>query len=116
MKRRKINGNRLIQKYFFKFLFIKENSIKLKIKKKKLSSKTWKGVVKKNKFETPDDHENKIGVGTNSSLNRIVSANGTILPTTNSSVSSAAAASAATLANSAKARYTSQSYKTSLHD
>jgi len=80
----------------------------------KLSSKTWKGVVKKNKFETREDHENKIGVGTNSSLNRVVAANGTILPTNNAV--SAAAASASALANSAKARHTSQSYKTSMYD
>lgn len=32
----------------------------------KLATKTWKGVVKKNKFELPSHHENKIGVGTNS--------------------------------------------------
>lgn len=31
----------------------------------KLSSRTWKGVVKKNKFELPEHHENKIGVGAN---------------------------------------------------
>jgi hypothetical protein len=31
----------------------------------KLASKTWKGVVKKNKFELPSHHENKIGVGAN---------------------------------------------------
>jgi hypothetical protein len=36
----------------------------------KLSSKTWKGVVKKNKFELPAHHENKIGVGANSLTNR----------------------------------------------
>jgi survival-of-motor-neuron-related-splicing factor 30 len=78
----------------------------------KLSSKTWKGVVKKNKFETPIDHENKIGVGTNSAANRIVAANGTILPT-NSTVSAAAAAASA-LANSAKTRHTPQSYRTSM--
>ncbi len=77
-----------------------------------LSSKTWKGVVKKNKFETRDDHENKIGVGTNSSANRIVSANGTILPT-NSTVS-AAAASATALANSSKSRPQTQSFKASM--
>ena len=73
----------------------------------KLSSKTWKGVVKKNKFETRDDHENKIGVGTNSAANRIVSANGTILPT--NSAASAAQAAASALANSSKSR---PSYKT----
>lgn len=57
---------------------------------KKLSSKTWKGVVKKNKFDLPADHENKIGVGTNSLTYRAVSANGTILPTSNTAASAAA--------------------------
>lgn len=60
----------------------------------KLSAKTWKGVVKKNKFETPDDHESKIGVGTNSLSNRLVSATGTILlPPAANSASAAASAS-----------------------
>jgi len=51
----------------------------------KLSSKTWKGVVKKNKYETSDDHESKIGVGTNSASNRLKSAAGTLLPQPNTS-------------------------------
>lgn len=28
-----------------------------------LMSRTWKGVVSKNKFDIPSDHENKVGVG-----------------------------------------------------
>ena len=31
----------------------------------KLSSKTWKGVVKKSRFVVPDNHESRIGVGIN---------------------------------------------------
>ena len=73
----------------------------------KLSSKTWKGVVKKNKFVVPDNHENKIGVGTNSLTNRIVTANGTIM-----AQNSSASASAALVSSSAKAsRHTSMTYK-----
>lgn len=71
----------------------------------KLSSKTWKGVVSKNKFVVPDHHENKIGVGTNSLTNRVVSANGTILPSNSSASASAAHVSSA--------RHASKSYKTS---
>jgi hypothetical protein len=60
-----------------------------------LASKTWKGVVKKNKFETREDHESKVGVGTNSANNRLKSSTGVILPTTaiNSSASAAASVS-----------------------
>lgn len=76
----------------------------------KLSSKTWKGVVKKNKFDTPEDHENKIGVGTNSLLNRTVSASGIVLPT---STNSSASAAASTLSNTTKSRHSAQSYRTS---
>lgn len=50
----------------------------------KLASRTWKGVVTKSKFELPDHHENKIGVGTNSVNNRLL--------TTNPSSASASAA------------------------
>lgn len=31
----------------------------------KLAGKTWKGVVKKNKFVVPENHESRIGVGVN---------------------------------------------------
>ncbi|CAF0706676.1 unnamed protein product [Brachionus calyciflorus] len=79
----------------------------------KLASKTWKGVVKKSKFEIPSDHENKIGVGTNSLLNRPVSASGTILPTNTNSSAQAAANSIATTTN--KPRYSAQSYRTSTY-
>lgn len=71
----------------------------------KLSGRTWKGVVKKNKFVVPDDHESKIGVGTNSLTNRLVSANGTIV------ASSSSASASAALVSSAKAAR--QSSKTS---
>ncbi len=37
----------------------------------KLSAKTWKGVVKKNKFIVPENHESRIGVG----VNRLVYSN-----------------------------------------
>lgn len=72
----------------------------------KLASKTWKGVVKKNKYETPADHESKIGVGTNSLSNRLLSATGTILlpPSANTS----AAASASLVSNLSKSRQASQ--------
>lgn len=76
----------------------------------KLAGKTWKGVVKKNKFDLPDDHENKIGVGTNSLTNRSVSASGIVLPTNTNSSASAAATS---LSSSTKARHSAHSYKTS---
>ena len=69
----------------------------------KLQSKTWKGVVKKNKFDLPENHENKIGVGTNSATNRIVTPNGTVLPNTASASASALGA----------ARHVSKSFKTS---
>lgn len=71
----------------------------------KLSSKTWKGVVSKNKFVVPDNHESKIGVGTNSLTNRAVSANGTVL-SSNSSSSAAAA-------HVSSARHASKSFKAS---
>jgi len=75
----------------------------------KLQSKTWKGVVKKNKFDIPVDHENKIGVGTNAATNRIITANGTILP-----INTSATASASILNSSlTKSRHVSKSYKTS---
>lgn len=72
----------------------------------KLSAKTWKGVVRKNKFETPDDHESKIGVGTNSLSNRLVSATGTILLPPSASTS--AAASASLVSSLSKKRQASQ--------
>jgi hypothetical protein len=31
----------------------------------KLSAKTWKGVVRKNKFVVPENHELRVGVGIN---------------------------------------------------
>lgn len=75
----------------------------------KLASKTWKGVVTKNKFETPADHESKIGVGTNSLSNRLLSVTGSILlaPSANTS----AAASASLVSNLSKARHASQNQK-----
>lgn len=39
-------------------------------------------MVKKNKFDLPENHENKIGVGTNSATNRVITPNGTVLPNT----------------------------------
>jgi len=85
------------EKFALKIKAMEEISEKEKNKWKnfntKLSSKTWKGVVKKNKFETPDNHENKIGVGTNSLSNRVITANGTVLPTNSSASASAALAS-----------------------
>lgn len=78
----------------------------------KLSSKTWKGVVKKSKYEIPSDHENKIGVGTNSLLNRPVSAAGIILPS-NSNTSAHLAVNSTT--TSSKQRYSAQSYRTSTY-
>lgn len=72
----------------------------------KLSGRTWKGVVKKNKFVVPENHESRIGVGINSATNRVVSANGTIL-----AQSSSASASAALVSSSAKARQTSTGQK-----
>lgn len=77
----------------------------------KLSSKTWKGVVRKNKFVVPDNHENKIGVGTNSLSNRVITANGTIM-----GQNSSATASAALVSSTTKARHTSKSYKTSMYN
>lgn len=78
----------------------------------KLASKTWKGVVKKSKFEIPSDHENKIGVGTNSLLNRPTSVSGVVLPT---NTNSSAQASANTASTSTKPRYSAQSYRTSTY-
>lgn len=68
----------------------------------KLKSKTWKGVVSKNKFVVPDDHENKVGVGTNASTNRVVTANGTLV------ASQTSAAASAALINSAKRQKTNR--------
>ena len=68
----------------------------------KLSAKTWKGVVSKNKFVVPDNHENKVGVGTNASTNRVVTANGTLV------ASQTSAATSAALLNSAKRQKTSR--------
>ena len=78
----------------------------------KLASKTWKGVVKKSKFEIPSDHENKIGVGTNSLLNRPVSATGALLPSNPKSSAEKATNSTST---STKSRYSAQSYRTSTY-
>lgn len=74
-------------------------------------------MVKKNKFETPDNHENKIGVGTNSLTNRVVAANGTILPANTSAAASASIQSSSKSAppSSAGSRHTSSSYKTSMY-
>lgn len=74
----------------------------------KLSAKTWKGVVKKNKFVVPENHESRVGVGINSANNRVVTANGTIL-----AQSSSASASAALVSSSAKARQQQQQQQTS---
>ena len=101
VKRKRINGKTLILKW--ERILLKPH-LKPKYTQKfnqifKLSSKTWKGVVKKNKFETPDNHENKIGVGTNSLSNRVITANGTVLPS-----NSSASASAALASNASKSR------------
>lgn len=61
----------------------------------KLSAKTWKGVVSKNKFVVPDNHESKVGVGTNSLSNRVVTANGTLVASQTSAAASAALISSA---------------------
>jgi len=68
------------EKFALKLKAMEEISEKEKNKWKnfntKLAAKTWKGVVKKSKFETPDDHELKIGVGTNSASNRLKNGTG----------------------------------------
>ena len=66
----------------------------LLIKKKKF--------LGKNKFVVPDNHENKVGVGTNASTNRVVTANGTLV------ASQTSAATSAALLNSAKRQKTSR--------
>ena len=100
------------EKFALKIKAMEELSEKEKNKWKsfnsKLQTKTWKGVVKKNKYDLPENHENKIGVGTNSATNRIITPNGTVLPTNTSASASAAMSSA-----SAKARHVSKSFKTS---
>ncbi len=57
----------------------------------KLSSKTWKGVVKKNKFDLPEHHENKVGVGSNSLTNRVITPGGNLVSKPYSSASASAA-------------------------
>ena len=57
----------------------------------KLASKTWKGVVKKNKFDLPEYHENKVGVGANSLQNRVITPGGTLVTGASSSKAAATA-------------------------
>jgi hypothetical protein len=83
-----------------------------------LASKTWKGVVKKNKFDLPEHHENKVGVGANSLLqqNRVVTPGGLLVAKkTPSQTGTTTNSSAQAAAQAQKQRHASSSYKTSLH-
>jgi survival of motor neuron-related-splicing factor 30 len=100
------------EKFVAKLKAMEEVSEKEKNKWKsfnnKLSSKTWKGVISKNKYETPIDHESKIGVGTNSLSNRLMSATGSIVLPPGANKSAAASASLVS-----KLSKTSQNYNKS---
>lgn len=107
------------EKYALKVKAMEEISERDKNKWKsfntKLASKTWKGVVKKNKFDLPEYHENKTGVGANSITNRIITPSGTILPGTSNSSASASAAALQSNGAAKTTRHTSQSYKTTMY-